>query len=200
MTKENNNLYAKIEKLQFENTEISNDFNNLNKELLKANKIIKELQEEKIRTTTSTISGGYKENINNINNNAIKFPNNKSAGLNNIKNIDESEMNESEYHLNSSKKDYNNYNNKIIENQDFRRNNFLNERELNSNKNMNKYELNNNNFNNANKQYDIENRENNSNNFSNKNDIKMNRAISKENEAKSINESRSNSQVIKIII
>lgn len=116
LTEENKQLLAKIEALSDENSNLNDKVNSLNRELYLANEKIKELSDEKIKNFNQNLKSTNKNNVNAFDSdtqelksthsggtNAIKFPNNKIAGYANIKNIDESELNESDYH-NSSKK------------------------------------------------------------------------------------------------
>jgi len=117
LNEENKQLVTKIESLTNENTNITEKVNSLSRELYMANEKLKELNEEKLKNLDQNLKFENKNNNGNafdlgnqdfkITNsggtNMIKFPNNKITGYANINNIDESELNESDFQ-NSNKR------------------------------------------------------------------------------------------------
>lgn len=112
LTTENKTLLDKIEALTSENRNLSNQINTISRELLIANQKVDELTKEKLKSSNINIHNNSKTYINSNhfesdypdikspnsgNTTTVKFPNNITVGLNNIKNIDESELNESDY-------------------------------------------------------------------------------------------------------
>ena len=115
LTEENKKHLSNLDILTNENHGLTNQISSISRELYLANEKIKELSEERSKFN-SNLQSISKNNGNNFdsdnldlkstnsgNTNAIKFPNNKITGYANIKNIDESELNESDYN-NSNKK------------------------------------------------------------------------------------------------
>ncbi len=130
MTEENKKLNTKIESLNIDNEKLSDQIDNLSRELLLAKEKIKDLTEEMLKNlnNSNNMVNNYKngkinesDNIDFKNtlssNNAVKFPN-KISGYANIKNIDESELNESDYNLSNKKK--NSYNDRDSENSEYK--------------------------------------------------------------------------------
>lgn len=137
LNEENKNLHNKIEAMANENENLTNKISSINKELYLAKQTIEELCKEQPKTLNypscnnnpKASNSNSNNNNNNIdsdtqdlkstnsgNANALKFPNNITAGLNNIKNIDESELNESYYHNPTFSDNYKNNKNIDIKN------------------------------------------------------------------------------------
>ncbi len=116
LSEENKQLVSKIEDLTNENSKLNDKATSLSRELFLANERIKELTDDRLKRYDNNSKSTNKNNGNAFDsdtqefksthsggNNAIKFPNNKVAGYANIKNIDESELNESDYQHSNKK-------------------------------------------------------------------------------------------------